>query len=266
MRPATAATAFADWLTARTTRTSPGRRSTACGRRCSAAASSSRSTTCATPTRRRTRSCSTGSPPTSSQHGYDIRHTLRLIAPERDLRPQRGRRRRRTEADDRFYSHAYRRPLEPEVLADAIARRDRRVASSYGDEPAGHAGRSRCSIRGRPRRRSTSSAAARARRRARSDAAGGGLPAKLHLLNGELINRKIAARDGRLHRLIAAGNRPTRDRGRVLPPRLRPSRRPRRSDVTGRRMRRRSTTRTAAAWLEDFVWSLLNSREFTTNH
>ena len=35
--------------------------------------------------------------------------------------------------------------------------------------------------------------------------AGGGLTAKLHQLNGELINRKIADPKGRLHRRIEAG-------------------------------------------------------------
>src|SRR4029079_15302763 len=37
------------------------------------------------------------------------------------------------------------------------------------------------------------------------EAGKGGLPAKLHLLNGELINRKIASKDGRLHKRIAEG-------------------------------------------------------------
>src|SRR4029077_10991298 len=38
---------------------------------------------------------------------------------------------------------------------------------------------------------------------------GGGLPAKLHLLNGALVNRKIAASSGRLHRLIQGGKTDT---------------------------------------------------------
>src|SRR5204863_9750975 len=65
----------------------------------------------------------------------DIRHTLRLIA----LSETYGRRADPVPgqaADDRFYSHAYRRPLEPEVLADAIADVTG-VADWYGDEPAG---------------------------------------------------------------------------------------------------------------------------------
>ena len=90
------------------------------------------------------------------------------------------------------------------MLADALARRDRR-ARPLRRRPAGHAG-DRALID--PRTPAPSlDVLGRCSRQAscEGDAAGGGLPAKLHLLNGELINRKIAARDGRLHRLIAAG-------------------------------------------------------------
>jgi hypothetical protein len=94
---------------------------------------------------------------------------------------------------------------------------------------------------------------------------GPGLPAQLHLLNGELVNRKLASEDGRLHRLIAAGRA---DRDIVDEFYVRGlGRHPSGNELHGwcerlavddpheRRLR-----------LEDFVWSLLNSREFLENH
>ncbi len=93
----------------------------------------------------------------------------------------------------------------------------------------------------------------------------GGLAAQLHLLNGDAINRRLRDPNGRLQKLIAA-NRPVAEiidafymhaLGRL------PSDEERSSwlaeiehpDVieTNRR-------------LEDFVWSLLNSRRFRENH
>ena len=54
------------------------------------------------------------------EHGYDLRHTIRLIAGSetyaRSAQPLEGNR-----GDDRYYSHALIRPLEAEVLADALA-------------------------------------------------------------------------------------------------------------------------------------------------
>ena len=93
----------------------------------------------------------------------------------------------------------------------------------------------------------------------------GGLPAKLHELNGEVINRKIVSRDGRLHRSLSAG----KSADEVL------------TDFYYRAIGRAPTEverdywrqRLAAAGavervelLEDVVWSLLNCSEFNTNH
>jgi len=52
-------------------------------------------------------------------HQYDLRHTLRLLANsaayQRSSRPL-----PEAQSDDRFYSHALKRPLPPEVLLDAV--------------------------------------------------------------------------------------------------------------------------------------------------
>ena len=69
------------------------------------------------------------------RHGYDVRHTLRTIALSRAygraVAPVAG-----NESDDRYYARSYRRPLDPEVLADAIVSITG-VAQSYAGHPVG---------------------------------------------------------------------------------------------------------------------------------
>lgn len=195
------------------------------------------------------------------EHGYDIRHTLRLIA----LSETYGRRAEPVSgqaADDRFYAHAYRRPLDPEVLADAIADVTG-VADRYGDEPAGTRAVAlfapsvpapALDILGRCSRAGS----------CEGGSAGAGLAARLHLLNGELINRKIAAEDGRLHRLIAGG----RGNAEIIAEfHLRSlGGEPSPSELAEWLKGVESIDGAErTAWLEDFVWSLLNCKAFVEN-
>jgi hypothetical protein len=164
---------------------------------------------------------------------------------------------------DRFYSQALRRPLEPEVLADAIADITG-AADQYGNEPVGTRAISlfdpatpavSLDILGRCSRMTS----------CEGNAGGGRLPARLHRLNGELINGKITDSKGRLQQHIAAG---TSDRDIV-------------DDFYLRALSRWPSDSEQELWqrelsgvehaertqrLEDFVWSLLNCEEFTTNH
>jgi hypothetical protein len=165
--------------------------------------------------------------------------------------------------DDRFYSHAYRRPLTAEVLADAIADVTG-VVNLYGDSPIGTravtlvdplAPAPSLDILGRCTRRDGCDT---------TGTAAGGLPAQLHLLNGQMINAKLTDKNGRLQRRIdrrmsdgeivtefilrAFGRRPSDDELKAWCDRLATT------DSQERRER-----------LEDFVWSLLNSRQFREN-
>jgi hypothetical protein len=197
------------------------------------------------------------------QHGYDIRHTLWQIATShtyaRGNRVLEG-----NTTDDRFYSHSYRRPLMPEVLADAIADVTG-VADEYAGQPAGTRAVTlvdplvpapSLDILGR-----CSPAAGCAEKTSQA----GGLAAQLHLLNGELINYKLTHPDGRLAGMLADGKTDTQ----IV------------TEFYLRGLSRCPTTAELAQWqdrlaaspsgdrakvLEDFVWSLLNSRQFTENY
>jgi hypothetical protein len=197
------------------------------------------------------------------RHGHDVRHTLRLIA-RSETYGRSGATTPANRADDRFYSHAYRRPLLPEVLADALADVTG-VPDRYGDLPPGTRAVSlidpqtpapALDILGRCSRQSSCEA---------DQQAGGGLRAKLHRLNGDLINRKVAAAEGRLHRLIAKGASNEEVLAEFY---LR---------ALGRRPSAAERTWWARQWaglageervklLEDVVWSLLNCNEFNSNH
>lgn len=198
-----------------------------------------------------------------AEHGYSIRHTLRQIALShtygRSDAPVAG-----NAADDRFYSHAYPRSLLPEVLADAIADVTG-VVNEFAGQPAGTRAVAlvdpltpapSLDILGRCNRANGCDENA---------SSGGGLPAQLHLLNGELINRKLTDDEGRLQRLIAAGKT---DEEIVDEWYLRGlGRHP--SAVELKRWCDRLKTGDAhqrKQRLEDFAWSLLNSRQFMENH
>ncbi len=194
------------------------------------------------------------------EHGYRIRHTLRQIALSEAY--QRGAATADNAADNRFYSHAIARPLEPELLLDAIADVTG-VANQYGDVPPG--------VRAIaiPPGVSAPSLAILGNCTSTEACAGvpsePGLAARLHLLNGELINAKLADSSGRLRRLSdddvkneavvdafylsALGRLPSYEEREYWRSEL---------PVHG------APGRTAA--LQDFVWSLLNSREFVSNH
>ncbi|OAI53469.1 hypothetical protein AYO47_00905 [Planctomyces sp. SCGC AG-212-M04] len=197
------------------------------------------------------------------QHDFSIRRTLKLIALSTTY-GRSGEVLSGNELDDRFYSHSYRRPLEPEILADAIAEVTG-VADEFAGQPAGTRAVTLIDPLAPAPSLDVLGRCTRAAGCEEGSTAGGGLPAQLHLLNGDLINRKLTDDGGRLHRLIAAG-RPDEDIVREFYVRAL-GRRPSNEELmkwqkrlatedSGERTRR----------LEDFVWSLLNSREFRENH
>jgi hypothetical protein len=93
----------------------------------------------------------------------------------------------------------------------------------------------------------------------------GGLSTRLHLLNGPLVNAKIASPSGRLH---ASLNRGWSNEEIVREFYLRAlGREPLAEEFSWWRSElAASETGERRARLEDFVWGLMNSREFTTNH
>ena len=196
-------------------------------------------------------------------NGYSIRYMLRKISLAntyaRDGTVVRG-----NSLDDRFYSRSYQRPLMPEVLNDAIADVTG-VANDFQGHPFGTRAITiidplepiealdvlgRCSIAKGCNENSSKS---------------GGLPAQLHLLNGDLLNLRLTNPLGRLQRMIAEGNE---DNQMVQEFYMRAiARNP--TDAESRHWCEHvkdSDAKKRMEKLEDFVWSLLNSSEFLENH
>lgn len=196
-------------------------------------------------------------------HRFSLKHMLKQMAlsetysASRDMVPG-------NEQDDRFYSRAFPRPLLPEVLFDAIAD----VTDVHSHIP-GPPATSRAVMLIDPL--TPFPAVDVLGRCNRADDCGEvianttTLTAQLHLLNGDLLNSRITHPDGRLHRLLAAG-RSDRDiitefyrAAWAVPP----------SDVQLARWLKQLQSEDAQEHrhrLEDFVWSLLSSHEFQTNH
>lgn len=197
-------------------------------------------------------------------HDYDMRHTIKRItlseayARSSNTLPQ-------NMADDRFYSHALHKPLEPEVLADAISD-VLGIPDEYGNEPDGtravtlfdpNTESSALDILGRCGRESTCES---------STASIGGLQRQLHLFNGELLNARIGVPGSRLDKLVSNRKTPIEIVNEFYLAAL--SRRPTNTEQQywKQHIDVNASANSQRAILEDMVWSLMTCREFQTNH
>lgn len=198
-----------------------------------------------------------------SEHDFDLRHTIRLIARSavfaRGSWPAGA-----PPGGERYGAGALARPLEPEVLVDAITAVTG-VADRYGAEPRGTRAIALAdpgvSSRGLDLLGRCAGACDTA-----ADAGETGLATKLHLLNGDLINVKLTARAGRLMTLLRDG---ASDEEIVREFYLRAlSRPPTAMELAHWRaeLEPHAAAEERRRVCEDFLWSLLNSREFKTNH
>ncbi len=202
------------------------------------------------------------------QHGYDLRHTLRVIANSaayaRSERPvdEKSAGTSNT-ADDRYYSRRIVRTLEPEVLVDAVC-----DVTGVPEKYAGQAAGTRAvtlfdpnipsqplDILGRCDRNGSCES---------SGNVGGGLTAKLHWINGGFLNAKVAHPQGRLRQVIAAGATDAQImdgfyiRSLSRPPTLQEK------QFWSQQLARAKNAGQRRELLEDFVWSILSCREFQT--
>lgn len=198
------------------------------------------------------------------EHGYDLRHTLKLIAMSttyaRSSLPVKG-----NETDDRFYSHMIQKPLEPAVHADAISN-VLGVASQYGTEvhgtravalPDGSIRSDALDILGRCDRSKSCEG---------TPSPTGPLSQKLHLFNGALLNDRIGTAGGRLGKLIRADMRPMQIVQIFYQTAL--NRRPNEQEIgfLSTLFHSAQSSEEQRNLLEDFVWSIVTCKEFDSNH
>ena len=196
-------------------------------------------------------------------HGYDLRWTLKRIAlsaayaRSADTLPQNA-------TDDRFYAHALQKPLEPEVLADAISD-VLGVPDTYGNEPEGTRAVSlfdpntesdALDILGRCGRETSCESSA---------GATDGLQRKLHLFNGNLLNARIGVPDSRLDRLVSIGKSPMEIINEFYLAALGRHPTDTEQQFWAQHIDVNASANSQRAILEDVVWSLLTCNEFVTN-
>ena len=195
------------------------------------------------------------------EHGYSLRHTLRVIAMSatyaRSSSWSQG-----NSAAERLYARATALPLGAEELADALADVTG-IDEHYGETPDGTRAIALASLEpsetldvlgrcSRPENCSPGMASPR------------GLATTLHVMNGPLLNARIADERGRLHNLLRGGaTTPVIIEEFYLGALSRP---PTVAEVEFWLSRVPSSAAERTTVLEDFVWSLLNSNEFLTNH
>lgn len=197
-------------------------------------------------------------------HHFDLRHTIRQIvtseayARSEVTTPDNA-------ADDRFYSHALSRPLEPEVLADAIADVTG-VPITYGDSPVGMRAIQLRDTSFASTELETLGRCSREESCENQEASNGGLSLMLSLLNGELLNQRIQAQHGTLATLIKLNkmNQSILDelylRGFARLPNDPESK------FWSRELAQATTSVERKQMLEDIFWAILTSNEFKTNH
>ena len=195
---------------------------------------------------------------------YSLRHTLRLIASSTTY-ARSANATEQNKDDDRFYSHAARRPLEPEVLADAISDA-LGVAGKYGNEPEG----TRAVMLVNPTTPSLAldilGRCGRAESCESSVGAIGGLPQKLHLFNGALLNARIAAEGSRLNQLHSSSKQPMEIVNTFYLAALNRHPSEQEQEHWKGKLAILKSTDDQRAFLEDFVWGLMTCNEFVTNH
>ena len=198
------------------------------------------------------------------EHGYDIRHTLKVIALSstysRSVTPVAG-----NEADVRFYSHLVKKPLEPEVLADAISD-VLGVEGQYGDEAPGTRAvelrdgsilSDALDILGRCDRTNSCEGA---------PSPTGPLAQKLHLFNGTLLNDRVGAPGSRLDKQIRAGKKPLEIVREFYEVALNRQPNEQEVDFLLSLFDDRRPAALQRETLEDFVWGIVTCQEFVTNH
>lgn len=198
------------------------------------------------------------------KNGYDLRHTLRTIATSASY----ARSANATAAnkdDDRFYSHAARRPLEAEVLADAISD-VLEVSEKYGDRAEGTRAVALVDPKIPSQTLDVLGRCGREESCESSTGSVGGLRQQLHLLNGGLLNKRISTAGSRLRRLVNDGVEPMAIVTEFYFAAL--GRQP--SELESKHWKQKLNQDFSAEdsleFLEDFVWGLLTCNEFVTNH
>lgn len=193
------------------------------------------------------------------ENGYQLKSTLKLIASS-EAYARSANATPKNKDDDKFYSHAIREALEPEVLADAIAD-VLGVSEKYGAWEIGTRAIELSNPKTPSRTLDVLGRCGRETSCESADTVSGGLPQKLHLFNGPLLNARIRAPESRLSKLLKDDTPPTEIVTKFYQHAL--GRKPTGEESTFWSQALDAVPKSEQPLLlEDFVWSLLTCEEF----
>ncbi|MEW6155964.1 MAG: DUF1549 and DUF1553 domain-containing protein [Verrucomicrobiota bacterium] len=192
-------------------------------------------------------------------HDFDLRHLIRTLIQSRAYQLS-SRPNAVNQRDDRFFSRAYLKPLSAQVLADALVQVTE-VPDAFEGWPLGTravelidggTGSYTLDVFGRCKREVSCET---------TTAFGGGLSQALHLINSATVERKI--REGVAVKLV---QEMSEDRAICEALYLRALARFPTREETEFFLAEMKRSLSRAQTVEDFLWALLNSREFAFNH
>lgn len=195
---------------------------------------------------------------------YDIKHILKSIASSAGYQRS-GKANQSNRYDTKFYSHNLRVPLHPSVHADAVTD-VLGVPAQYGDQPLGTRA---IELRSPSVASRTLDVLGRCGREESCETEGNGtsgLTQRLHYFNGDFLNGRISRSNGRLSVLVNAN---TSDIDIITEYYLAAYNRfPTTNESTYwiGQLELQASLDDRLALLEDFIWGLLASKDFTTNH
>jgi hypothetical protein len=193
------------------------------------------------------------------KHGYDFRHLIQTITTSRTYQLA-SRVNEVNRNDERFFSHAYLKPISAQVLADAITQATGRPDDFGADLDVQWATQLHdpqiesytLDVFGRCPRTDSCEA---------PENFGGGLTQALHFINSTVVNGKL--RNGAIRKLVSDHQT---DRQRIGAVYLRTLSRPPSETESVHWEQLAAQAESKIEFYEDLTWALINSREFAFNH
>lgn len=192
------------------------------------------------------------------RHGFDLRQLVGTIA--RSATYQLSSQANETNrADQRFFSHALRKPLRGQVLADAVTSAIG-TPEHFSDHPEVSWSTELPDVTAESRTLDVFGRCPRTDGCEAGNNFGGGLTQALHLINSDAINSRL--HQGVVRELV----RTMSDEDVIEVLYLRTLSRPPTRNESARWKSLFRNSHDRAAFYEDLIWALMNSREFTFNH
>ena len=198
------------------------------------------------------------------QHNYDIRHTIEVITQSAAYQRS-SNANAKNQYDDLFYSHTLRVQLDPAVHADAVSD-ILGISERYGELPLGTRAINILNPTTVSRTLDILGRCGREDSCETTSQSPDGLTQKLHFFNGPFINARINVSGSRLDDLLSTGTKPIDIITEYYLAAFSRFPKPAETEFWHSQLNQLKGQEEVTPFLEDFVWGILTSNEFVTNH